>query len=355
MMNDMNEVAVLIPSFCPDGRLPEMVRKIQAAGFDKILVVNDGSTKEYDSFFYDTQALGVTVIRHAVNLGKGRALKTGFNYILNEWKSCKGVITVDSDGQHKVEDMLKCVTVLGKNEDALVLGCRDFTKKDIPFRSRFGNRMTSCIMKLLAGVSLSDTQTGLRAFSVEQMKAYLTVNGERFEYETNMLLYSKEENIPFVEVPIETIYLENNKSSHFRPLQDSVKIYALFLRYLFVSLSSFIVDILLFSCGVFVFKELFPTSYIVVCTVGARVLSSIYNFMINRNRVFRSKEAVVTTAVKYYFLAVLQMLLSATAVWAVHRILPIYEAVIKIGVDSILFLISFQVQREWVFCRRRKK
>ncbi len=346
---DKEKIAVLIPSLSPDENLVQTVRDIKEAGFDRILLVNDGSTEEYDVFFEAAKELGATVLRHVVNQGKGRALKTGFHYILNEWKDCCGVITADSDGQHRPADLLKCRDALLNNREALVLGCRDFRKKEVPFRSWFGNRCTSFIMKLFVGVTLSDTQTGLRAFSTDRMKAYLGVAGERFEYETNVLLYSKEEEIPMVEVPIETIYLEQNKSSHFRPLQDSVKIYKLFLRYLFASFSSFLVDILLFSYGVFVLRNVFPLYYIVISTVGARILSSVYNFCINRKSVFKSKEAWVKTAVKYYVLAVIQMCVSALAVLGLCKVLPAHETVVKIPVDSVLFVISFLVQREWVF------
>lgn len=350
---DKEKIAVLIPSLSPDEKLVQTVREIKEAGFDRILLVNDGSTEEYDMFFEAAKELGATVLRHAVNQGKGRALKTGFKYILSEWRDCCGVITADSDGQHKPDDLLKCRDALQNNRDALIMGCRDFRKNEVPFRSRFGNCCTSFIMKLFVGVSLSDTQTGLRAFSADRMKEYLDVAGERFEYETNVLLYSKEEEIPMVEVPIETIYLEQNKSSHFRPLIDSIKIYKLFLRYLFASFSSFLVDIVLFSCGVFFLRDIFPAYYIVISTVGARVLSSVYNFCMNRKGVFKSKEAWVKTAVKYYVLALIQMLASALTVWGLCKVLPIHETVVKIPVDCALFVISFLVQREWVF--RRKK
>lgn len=348
-MKDKTKIAVLIPCLAPDDKLICAVREIKKAGFEKILLVNDGSTKEYDALFFQAEELGATVLRHAVNLGKGRALKTGFNFILNEWKECEGLVTADADGQHRPEDLLLCRDALLENEGSLVLGCRNFKKSGIPFRSRFGNGMTSFVMKFLIGLSLSDTQTGLRAFSREQMKAYLTVSGERFEYETNMLLYSKEKNIPVVEVPIETIYLEQNKSSHFRPLQDSIKIYSLFLRYLVASLSSFVVDILLFSGGIWLLKKPFPEFYIVFSTVAARVLSSVYNFFINRKGVFHNEEKIGKTAVRYYLLAGIQMFFSATAVWLLHRLVPVHETVIKTVVDSVLFLISFQLQREWVF------
>lgn len=352
-MKDKTKIAVLIPCLNPDDKLICAVREIKKAGFGQILLVNDGSTKEYDVFFQKAEELGATILRHAVNLGKGRALKTGFNFILNEWEDCEGIVTADADGQHRPKDLLLCRDALMENEASLILGCRNFKKNGIPFRSRFGNRMTSFVMKFLIGLSISDTQTGLRAFSREQMKAYLAVSGEGFEYETNMLIYSKEKRIPVVEVPIETIYLEQNKDSHFRPLQDSIKIYSLFLRYLTASFSSFVVDILLFSGGIGLLKKAFPDFYIVLSTIAARILSSVYNFLVNKKGVFHNKEKIGTTAVRYYFLAGMQMLFSAMAVWGLHCLLPVQETLIKVVVDSILFLISFQIQREWVFCAKK--
>ncbi len=354
-MNRKKEVAVLIPSLAPSDRLIEIIGNIKKVGFERILIVNDGSDLSYDECFNKAEDLGVTVISHAVNLGKGRALKTGINYILTEWKDCVGVITADSDGQHSAEDILKCKEELLATGDKLVLGCRNFSETNIPLKSKVGNIITARVMQILVGVSVSDTQTGLRGFSRELMKRYLEVSGERFEYETNVLLFSKEEGIDIVEVDIETIYLENNKSSHFRPFIDSVKIYGLFLKFIIASLSSFIIDIGLFSLASFLFKDIFPTYYIIVSTVFARVVSSMYNFIVNKQGVFKNNDNLGGVMVKYYTLSIIQMLISALGVWSFHNIFKGSETVIKIIVDSILFLISFQIQREWVFEKKADK
>lgn len=347
-----DKTAVLIPSLSPDEKLLSAIKELRKEGFSHILVVNDGSAPSYGRFFDEAAALGAVVITHTVNQGKGRALKTGINHILLQWPQCKFVVTVDSDGQHKTKDVLRCLKALEEAPDSLVLGCRCFDKKSIPFRSRFGNIVTAKIMKLLIGLAISDTQTGLRAFSTENMRRFLAIAGERFEYEMNMLLYCKEEEIPLVEVEIETIYLEENKSSHFRPLQDSAKIYSLFLKYILSSFSSFLIDILLFTLFVNLFKRGIPQSYIVVSTVLARVISSVYNFFMNRIGVFKSKVPLGRTAIRYYTLAVIQMLISAGGVWALHQVLPMGESIVKIVVDTILFCISFQIQREWVYAKK---
>ncbi len=354
-MNNNRKVAVLIPSLSPSNKLIDIIRSVKEIGFEQILVVNDGSDSSYDEYFDKVKKLGVTVISHAVNLGKGRALKTGINYILTEWKDCVGVITADSDGQHRAADILKCREELLINEDKLVLGCRNFSETNIPLKSKLGNIITARVMQILVGVNVSDTQTGLRGFSRELMKRYLEVSGERFEYETNVLLFSKEESIDIVEVEIETIYLEDNKSSHFRPVIDSVKIYGLFFKFIIASLSSFIIDIGLFSLASFLFKDTFPTYYIIVSTVLARVVSSMYNFIVNKQGVFKNNDNLGKVMVKYYTLSIIQMTVSGLGVWFLHNIFMGNETVIKIIVDSILFLISFQVQREWVFKMKANK
>ena len=136
------------------------------------------------------------VFTHFKNLGKGRALKNAFNYILTNFQDFKTVITLDSDGQHKVEDVIKLAQQFENVEDkTLGLGCRKFGKKDVPFRGKFGNIFTRMLLKVLCGISVSDTQTGLRAFTKETMKEFMNVSGERFEYEMNMILATKNKDI----------------------------------------------------------------------------------------------------------------------------------------------------------------
>lgn len=353
-MENIKNIGIIIPSLSPDERLVHLVEELAANGFLRILVINDGSSDEYEHFFDKTRELGAVVLRHVVNQGKGRALKTAFHYVLDQWQDCDGVITTDSDGQHAVADIGACAKSLMHNHDKLILGCRDFKKANVPFKSRYGNIITSSVMRLFVGVNISDTQTGLRGISKELMRRFLAVEGERFEYETNMLLCCKEEQIPVVEIPIETIYYENNKSTHFRPLQDSLKIYRLFLKFIMASLSSSLIDILLFALGTAVLKSVMPGYYIIVSTVIARVVSSAYNFCVNRHSVFKSEAKVGHTLLRYYTLAIVQMSLSAFGVYGIFKLLGGSETLIKIVVDCLLFVISFQIQREWVFKKTRR-
>lgn len=352
------EIAIIIPSLSPDEKLLGLLKKLrECPQIGTIIVVNDGSTEEYDTYFEQAVSqYSCVLLRHAVNLGKGRALKTAFNYLLGQDRFA-GAITVDSDGQHTVPDILKIRKAMEQNPGALILGCRKFrsnTGADIPWKSMAGNRITCQVMKLLCGIHISDTQTGLRGISRDFMRILMNVKGERFEYETNMLLQAKEHEIPFMEVPIETIYLEENKSSHFNPVRDSIQIYALFGRFLFASLSSFVIDIALFALFVSWLRPVAPLQYILFATAGARVVSSLYNYMVNKKATFKSDSSHAKSLPRYYILCVMQMLLSAALVILLSGSLHLNESAAKVAVDAVLFLVSYQIQREWVFKRKRE-
>jgi glycosyltransferase involved in cell wall biosynthesis len=229
----MNDIVILIPSFNPDEKLNGTVEGLVEAGFQDIVVVNDGSGEGFLAPFEKIALIpGCRVLDHEVNKGKGRALKTGFAHILDRRPDVAGVVTVDGDGQHRSGDVAKCAEALQVHNDSLVLGVRDFGGKHVPLRSRIGNRVTSFIFRIVCGVRISDTQTGLRGISGQHLKNFCQVDGERFEYETNMLLAAGKTSIPICEVVIATVYLEGNASSHFRVLQDSVMIYRQIFRYI---------------------------------------------------------------------------------------------------------------------------
>lgn len=352
-METQRLIALVIPVLNPDERLLLLLKGLRDAGWtDHIVVVNDGSRDDTYAYFEAAeQNFHCTVLRHHVNLGKGRALKTAFNYVLNEWPECAGVVTLDADGQHSVKDITACAAALLEHPDTLVMGCRNFNGPGIPTRSRMGNKLTCRVLRWLCGIRVSDTQTGLRGISCRHMELFMNTHGERFEYEMNMLVDTKEHSIPITEVEIDTIYGDNH-TSHFNPLLDSFRIYKVFLGFIVTSLSSFVIDITLFSILIYFLKPLLPATYIYVSTVGARVVSSVFNFFVNKNGVFRGGERNISCLIKYFILAVIQLFLSAFGVKYLFIALQIPEPVLKIPVDVILFLISFYVQREWVFRNR---
>ncbi len=346
------QVPIVIPSYEPDEKLIVLLEALKEAGFEDIIVVDDGSEGAvYQELFSKAQKMGCVVLHHAVNLGKGRALKTAFNHCIYYYSQAVGCVTIDSDGQHTVKDMMACMECLVSNPQSLVLGVRNFDEAGIPLRSSFGNKTTSRVMKLLTGLSISDTQTGLRAIPMSFMRELMEEKGERFEFETNMLLAAKESGRKIAEVPIQTIYIEENKTSHFHPIRDSIKIYAIFFKFIVSSLSSSIVDLGLFSVFLWMLgeKTYGALSSIMLATILARVLSAIYNFTVNYKVVFKSRDNAGKAIVKYAILAVFIMLASGFLVENIYGLLAIPEVLIKIPVDVILFLVSFWVQREFVY------
>lgn len=347
---------IIIPSYEPDEKLPGLLKELKGAGFQNIVLVDDGSGEAYAHLFKEAEeSFGCRVLHHAINQGKGRALKTAFNYCLQEFSDAVGVITADSDGQHSPECILACADALLAHPDSLILGCRCFEGKDVPARSEFGNKCTRMVMKYLTGITVSDTQTGLRGIPTSFMERLLMVKGERFEFETNMLLETKERKIPIVEVPIRTIYIEENRTSHFNPIRDSVKIYMIFGKFLFSSLSSSVVDLVLFSVFCFLMRDMQwrRVSYITVATVSARILSAFYNYSMNLKVVFQSEKSVGATLPRYILLAMVQMSLSAFLVGKLYPLFGGAEVVVKIPVDVLLFFLSFFIQREFVYADKK--
>lgn len=349
---------ILIPALNPDKKLLAYIEELISAGFKNIIVVDDGSEKEYQVIFKTLQQYEeVVLLRHARNFGKGRALKTGFNYFLNRWEddaNVHGIITVDSDGQHLTSDVVKVSNALDNTEhETLFLGTRNFDYDFVPFKSKFGNKTTSSVFAFLYGRKLSDTQTGLRGMSKGLVYEYLDLTGERFEYEINMLMQATRCKHMIEEVPIETVYVDNNNETHFRPVQDSWKIYKVmlggFVKYIFSSLSSSLIDIVAYRIFLSMFIACTTNTQIFLATALARVLSSMYNFMVNKKMVFGSKGDIRTQMVKYYVLCVGQMLVSAGAVMLLDYVLGWNKVLEKVIVDTILFFISYHIQKVLVF------
>ena len=351
-------IPVVIPSYEPDERFPAILKDIKEAGMGPVIVVDDGSGPEYKKYFDEAyeliRDLGGVVLTHEVNKGKGRGLKTAFTYILENLPEAIGCITADSDGQHSVKCIKSCMDALEKQPDTLVLGVRDFSGEDVPFKSRAGNNITIKVCDFLCGVKVSDTQTGLRGIPKKFMEELLDVKGERFEFETQMLLETLNK-YPIKEVEIETIYdSKENHQSHFNPFKDSIKIYKIlakkFFLYIFSSLSSSVIDFVLFILFCNLFRDKYETLYILFATVLARIASCTYNFIFNYNKVFKSDEPLVKSITKYAVLSVFILLCSALLVTILVKLTsPTYEVLFKCTVDTILFFVSYKIQQKVIF------
>ena len=228
-----NRLAVILPSLDPDAKFSAVVQGLADSDFQHVIIVDDGSDEAHQHFFAEAEAYPqCTVIHHGVNKGKGRGLKTAFEYILDELPEVEGVITIDGDGQHLLEDIIRCGNRMLELDDKVILGCRDFDQPGVPSRNAAGNKTTSKFFKLLFDITLSDTQTGLRAIPTRYLRDFCAIDGERFEYETNMLLQMKRMGVGFVEQPIATVYDPEDYSSHYHPVKDSWRIIKIMLHFL---------------------------------------------------------------------------------------------------------------------------
>jgi len=340
LLEALKKAVILIPAYQPDYRLVDLTRELKEKGF-RVLLVDDGGKEAFSDIFEECRVLGAEVAVHAVNQGKGRALKTGINQALLLWPDLSCIVTADSDGQHSVTDIMRVAEVAIEHPDTLILGSREFTG-NVPFKSRWGNRITRWVYRLASGVSVRDTQTGLRALPLSALEYMIGIEGERYEYEMNVLLRLRDMNLAVHEVTIETIYINDNAGSHFNPVRDALRIYMVIFRYLFSAIASFIVDYALYwlLLGMAVSPIL---SYAL-----ARLVSSQVNYRLNRYTVFSGRGGKYAM-LKYYMLAAVQGLIGAGLVQFLPGIIPVSPAIIKIPVDIILFMISFVVQRDFVF------
>jgi glycosyltransferase involved in cell wall biosynthesis len=242
-LGGLGELAVLVPAWLPEECAVPLIDSLAAAGFGALIVVDDGSGPESLPIFRAVAALPlVHLLRHAVNLGKGRALKTGINYVLDALPQISGLVTADADGQHTAADIIRVAEALSSADGGVVLGARAFAR-GVPLRSRLGNLLTRRIFGLVTGAWLLDTQTGLRAFPRSVLPTLMALEGERYEYEMTVLAHVCRNGRKPVEVPIETIYIDANRSSHFDPIRDSMRIYFVLARFYFSSIVAAAIDL----------------------------------------------------------------------------------------------------------------
>ncbi len=352
----LEDAVILIPSLEPDDRLPAYIEKLVGSGFGHVVVVDDGSSGSYQPIFRRIEEIpGVTVLHHDVNHGKGVALKTGYRWIQENLPQISGVITADADGQHTVKDCTHLAEELEKGERALYLGSRDFSSPNVPPKSRTGNRITSVLFRLFFGQWLEDTQTGLRAFRREELPLMLEVKGERFEYEMNVLIACEKQKLPIRSIPIETVYENENKGTHYHPMKDSMRIFRVmargFLAFMGASLICVLVDQLIFhllNLGLFHNGAVNNGQLVLIATAIARVVSASLNFMLNKNFVFQLRGNTGGALWKYAVLCVMVMLISGGAVWLLGQ-LGMSSILAKIIVDTLLYFMNYQIQRKWVF------
>lgn len=347
--------ALLIPCYEPDGHLIRLTEDLRNSSGADFYMVNDGSGIHWEPVFRSLKELGANVISYPENRGKGYALRRGIEEISRSGRHYSYIITADADGQHSPEDIQKIASAAeaslmensGRGDAPLLIGTRDFTGKNVPLRSRFGNRFSSVYFKFVTGVTLPDTQSGLRAIPERLFELALGTPGDRYDYEMNFLIAAADS---VRTVPIHTVYESGNKTSHFRPVADSVRIYKTPLRYIAVSALSAAVDLSLFTILTAAFGTL--ANGLFAATVSARLASGVLNFILNRKWSFASIRSADGSAwrqaARYAILFCSQMFLSFALV-ALLAFLPFPVTLIKMAGDSALALFSYYAQHSWVF------
>ena len=344
------KTALIIPAYKPAKELLALIEQFLSNPEFVPVVVDDGSGPEFEGIF-SALPEGVELLRHAQNRGKGAALKTAFRCVLESLPECDLAVTADADGQHRYKDILRVVATARANPGALVLGSRKF-EGDVPLRSRFGNGVTRHVFSIASGVKVYDTQTGLRAFGRDGLRAFVDVPGERYEYEINMLLTAAQGGMPILEEWIETVYLDDNASSHFNPLRDSLKIYLCILKFCASSLIAFAIDYTLALLLKSLTASWPAAASLNFSVIVARLVSATANFFINRHVVFKGNESLGKAVVKYAALAAVVLGLNL-ALMHVLTALGLPFALAKILVEVTLFAFNFVVQGKFVFRKKR--
>jgi glycosyltransferase involved in cell wall biosynthesis len=348
-----SDIAIIIPALNPDERLPELVSKLCSMDAKEIVIINDGSRENNKPIFSLLEKqFGAIVLNHPFNRGKGTALKTGMRYILSNIPGLIGCVTADADGQHTPEDIQRIALRLTASRESLILGSREFSGENVPWKSRAGNKITPAVFRLQTGRLCADTQTGLRGIPTTIMRRIMDVPGERYEYEMNVLLYLADNDVSFVSVPIQTVYIDENRASHFRAVRDSALVYSGILKFGAASLICSLVDIGLFALLTSVaFRGSDKTA--LYAAIVARLCSGVLNYCLNKFAVFGQRGGTKRSAAKYFLLFLCIMALSAGAT-QIFSVLPINLTVIKVLVDAALFFVSFAVQRRFVFAKSKR-
>ena len=337
---------ILIPAYKPGESLTVLVHTLLGLGIRHVIVVNDGSGAEFHDRFAGISLPGVDLVEHAVNLGKGAALKTGLNYALVKFPECRGVVTADADGQHHPADIVRVARRLADNPTVLVMGVRSFGGT-APLRSRLGNDVTRVLMRVVIGQNLADTQTGLRGIPASLIPHLLRINSAGYEFELDMLIACKHQDFPMVQEPIRTIYLEDNKSSHFHPIFDSMRIYFLLFRFSVLSILTAVIDNLVFALT---YRR---TGNIAQSQVTARLVAMVFNYVGASRMVFHSQQRHSVVVPKYTALVAANATLSYALIQLLHYSMNLAAIPAKLIAEGLLFIANFAIQRDFVFTRRK--
>ena len=345
-VDTMTRIVTIIPAYNPPASFLGLVNEILATVDWDIIIVDDGSGVGCKPIFEALPSRpGVKLLTHGINLGKGAALKTALNYGIARYGDDVVFVTVDADGQHSVKDMI-ALGLAGKQETtALFLGVRSLLFATTPLRSFAGNTLTRGLVYTLLGLRLRDTQTGLRAIPAAFAKKLLKIEANGYDFELEMLIMAQHMRLSIRQIAISTIYDKGNTTSHFKPIVDSAKIYAVLFQFFLISMFSALVDNLIFvsfvSAGVSTFR-----AYLL-----GRCIAAPFNFVLLRRYVFYSQRRFPALVAIYVITVIVFFLASNFLVGQIVSI-GISPVAAKMIVESAMFPLSFLIQRDFVFAQR---
>lgn len=360
----MIKTTVVIPSYNPDVKLSMFVDELIMSGFSDIVIIDDGSDfgirKVKTTFDYVKAKNECTILHHGTNMGKGMALKTGFKYCMAWREEDTVVVTADDDGDYSVGHIRECLQAYGQDEGEeakVMIASRDFRNSGYAKRKIVSNAVAGFVMKYFCGVNIKDVQTGLRLIPYKYLEKIMHVPGAGFDYEINMLVELKYQNIPYIERIISMEDIVTKSYAKYNPLRDTLKFLGMMLKYAFSSLSATAVDLAVFYILLHIFDggsfRMDKNAGMLVATVIARVISSTFNCILNKKAVFKSDAPMKGVIVKFYIFSLFRAGVSYGMVLGISYILGSYAdsvtVVIKMLADFILFFVGYKIQKKWIF------
>ena len=343
-----SEILIIIPSYDPPIELFEKLLNKLKEGFENVLIINDGSDAKYNDFFVNVEKkYKYKLLKHEYNLGKGRAIKTAYSYALDNYQNVKAYVVIDCDNQHDITDMINCCQKAIENPNSLVIGVRDFELDNVPFKSKAGNKITRNMFKWLFNYNISDTQTGLRAVSPMIAKKLISLSGDRYNYELKCLIYCCENNIPIVEVPIKTIYIDNNKESRFNPVKDSIIIYKEFINYYLKLAIPYITSLIVFLIIFYCWNSPNDLQAIFITNIISGIIAIIMHIVFNYKNIYI--HSGVGDNVIYLVKKIIKVIIAGILIYVLYNILELNLLFSKVFVDIILTLIIYLLFQKITF------
>ncbi len=303
----------------------------------KVIVVDDGSGENYKSIFTKAAELS-ELITFEKNQGKGAALKAAFTYIKENCPDYQNIITADSDGQHKSEDIKRVSEELSQGA-SFVLTVRKRVDK-IPFRSKIGNNLSKFVYTTLTGHYFSDNQSGLRGFCRKHLDWLTVVGGNRYDYEMNMLYYADMQSIPITTIQIDAIYIDNNSTSHFNPLTDTLKIYRQLFKSARITLFAFLL------CETLIlFTAIFLGNHYIHFTVSAAgTAATVFHIIMNKFVVF--KRIHYGEMIRVIIYSVVKYSIYTTGCILLHLLMPAHSLFLNFNLVLLVFVpVNYYVQK----------